>query len=527
MAGPDVSALSVALDYAGGGRRIVPLHTPDAERGCSCRKGPACPTPGKHPRLQKDWEGRATGDAEQLRQWWDMWPEANVGIVCGDGLLVLDVDETGWELLEHLQAQHGRMPPTATVITGSDGGHFYFTAPPDARSFSFSVGLSVQAAGKLVVAPPSLHRSGRRYEWQHAGPLAPAPGWLLKKPRKTLAASNGAKLLAGARHPAMLSLAGAMRRQGADKATITAALLEFNHERCDPPKDDEEVRALAADVAGRYAPAESVEAELARLVAEDYEPTWDESGKTRKLVLPPLPDHTDEPRQCAWLTGALRLDAAHPITGGKHSGNGASGRVDLYRRDAPTLEFEPAGLLNKADTLAMTLAWQMLSTDRQPIGLTNEHASRIAFVVHRLCGQARVFDAAEETFGLLGSLMLKAMPVEGHTLHGTVPQRYEAATALHRDLDEHSGRPIGPPRYLIDARSGEVIIGVSELRAAAREYMAGPLKHGWLDARMCHIGWRRVTLDAFAETGREGRRSAHVRFDVYRGTIPTPSIEPD
>src|SRR5262245_50618269 len=41
-------------------------------------------------------------------------------------------------------------------------------------------GIEVQADGALVVAPPSLHASGRRYRWLRpiTAPWPPVPGWL-------------------------------------------------------------------------------------------------------------------------------------------------------------------------------------------------------------------------------------------------------------------------------------------------------------------------------------------------------------
>ena len=40
-------------------------------------------------------------------------------------------------------------------------------------------GIDVKSATGYVVAPPSLHISGRRYEWLATGPITPAPGYLV------------------------------------------------------------------------------------------------------------------------------------------------------------------------------------------------------------------------------------------------------------------------------------------------------------------------------------------------------------
>jgi hypothetical protein len=45
-----------------------------------------------------------------------------------------------------------------------------------------------------------------------------------------------------------------MRRRGAGGATIAAALLVENRDRCTPPKDEALVEELAHDIAHRYPP---------------------------------------------------------------------------------------------------------------------------------------------------------------------------------------------------------------------------------------------------------------------------------
>jgi hypothetical protein len=72
--------LAAALDYCARGISVVPINVPTAT-GCSCAKGAACTSPGKHPRI--DWKPfqarRAT--PEELRAWWARWPGSNVGTV--------------------------------------------------------------------------------------------------------------------------------------------------------------------------------------------------------------------------------------------------------------------------------------------------------------------------------------------------------------------------------------------------------------------------------------------------------------
>jgi hypothetical protein len=255
---------AAARAYAARGWRVLPLHIPTDE-GCSCRKGADCDSPGKHPRVM-EWTHKATTDRDQIDDWWRMWPDSNVGVATGGDPFVLDIDAEGWAPLAEMLREHGPLGETVMVNTGSDQAHLYFTAPADAASFTIADGLEVKAAGRQVAAPPSLHASGRRYQWAAGDELLPAPAWLLRKPR-SLPVEDGAKIRPGGRHDAQLALAGAMRNVGAGQAEIEAALLAFNRERCDPPKDEAVVRKLAEDVL-RYPPNGALTARFAELHAE-------------------------------------------------------------------------------------------------------------------------------------------------------------------------------------------------------------------------------------------------------------------
>ena len=136
------------------------------------------------------------------------------------------------------------------------------------------------------------------------------------------------------------------------------------------------------------------------------------------------------------------------------------------------------------------------------------------------CGASVEVTEAQETAGIIGTYLSGAVPAEGHTTYGTSAQRYEAAVALQRALDDTTGRPIGPARYLIDQNTGELVIRVGDLQVAARSHIGSSLPRGWLDARMQALGWDRRGLDGHADDGRAGRHSAHARTSIYRGHVP-------
>ena len=250
--------------------------------------------------------------------------------------------------------------------------------------------------------------------------------------------------------------------------------------------------------------------------------TYDAKGK---LTLPESPNANDPAGQCSWLTASFALDPEHPIIGGMHEGlRGAAGHVALTRLDAPPLRFEPASRINTPMRLIEDLTWQAIPTDDATPALKGDHCRVIAHVIRQLCGASKKMTDEQETMGIVGAYLGAASPIEGFTTYGTGPQRFEAVTALRRDLDESTGRPAGPARYLIDANTGEIAIRVGELTDVARRYIGNGLNRGWLDARLENAGWQRVRLDGHAQQGRDGRTGAHARCDVYRGHLPH---EPD
>jgi hypothetical protein len=123
----------------------------------------------------KGWsiEGK-TKDPEVIRRWFEERPFANFGIVCGDGLVVIDIDarKGGHESWLNFVGEHfpngelGARP--LKDLTPGGGLHLYFRVAPGIKVRSrqdFLPGVDVKADGGYVVAPPSIHPNGQRYAW--------------------------------------------------------------------------------------------------------------------------------------------------------------------------------------------------------------------------------------------------------------------------------------------------------------------------------------------------------------------------
>jgi hypothetical protein len=199
---------------------------------------------------------------------WEIFEEdfsfgSNIGVGTGSssGLVVLDVDpkNDGLVSLNTLVAENGPLPATVCVSTGGNGLHYYFKHPGGKIPNSvgrLGRGLDVRADGGYVVAPPSVHDSGKLYSFQNWAPLSPPPDWLLNRilvQRVARSAddwsdfiNNGAK--EGGRNQAMATLAGLLLRTGTSYEVCLGLSLAWNDSRCVPPLPEEEVERTVASI---------------------------------------------------------------------------------------------------------------------------------------------------------------------------------------------------------------------------------------------------------------------------------------
>lgn len=129
----------------------------------------------------------ATTDLDRIAAWWAERPDANIGIALGaNGIFAVDVDgPEGRAALDELEKLYTPLPATYEVVTGrAEGGgrHYIFRQPDDLTVRNAKIGpkLETRGDGGYVVAPPSIHESGRAYlasgSWAQ---IADAPRWLV------------------------------------------------------------------------------------------------------------------------------------------------------------------------------------------------------------------------------------------------------------------------------------------------------------------------------------------------------------
>lgn len=181
------TVLEWALRYADLGWPVLPLCWPDEYGACACggnhRDGGKAPLT---PHGLKD----ASAEASQVIAWWRRWPEANVGILTGERSMIcavdLDAPKGGFDSWRELLAEHGKPSDTLEQLTGS-GRHLLFRRPDRPHvpntAHKLGAGIDTRCDNGYIVAAPSRHWSGRRYEWEASAlpgeiDLAPLPDWI-------------------------------------------------------------------------------------------------------------------------------------------------------------------------------------------------------------------------------------------------------------------------------------------------------------------------------------------------------------
>jgi hypothetical protein len=294
------TGLEDALAYAERGFSVFPCEAIDIEGFCTCGAAD-CDSPAKHPVGELAPHGflNATTDADVIRGWWDARPGANVAIRTGveNGIVVLDEDHPhGSDSRADLERLHGKLPDTPRVLTGGGGTQYLFAHPGmrvPCSTGKLAVNLDVRGDGGYIVAPRSLHQSGRFYDFEVGAslddlPLAPMPQWFVElacdskqQERKEQHTTDG-EIPTGQRNAKLTSIAGALRRQGCGFDEILAALKSTNETRCRPPLSDSEVVNIARSVM-RYEPAQHESG-----VTQEERPRFTFVGLGNVLDMPPV-----------------------------------------------------------------------------------------------------------------------------------------------------------------------------------------------------------------------------------------------
>lgn len=232
--------LDAAIDYASRGLAVFPIKP---------REKAPITAHGVH---------EATTNFEQINKWWSRYPNANIGIACGKvsgGLLVVDLDRKpngvdGLDSLSEWERENGELPETVRSITGTDGSHIFYRIDGAGKNrVNLLPGVDIRSDGGYIVAPPSIHPNGNKYEWEYDPEeyeIAHGDEVLDKllnygKKDKVDSFTMPDKVGKGQRNDTMYKLACSLQARNLPDTVIRASMSAANSEMCDPPLSPDEL----------------------------------------------------------------------------------------------------------------------------------------------------------------------------------------------------------------------------------------------------------------------------------------------
>jgi Bifunctional DNA primase/polymerase, N-terminal/AAA domain len=134
---------------------------------------PVFPVQGKDQPLIADFANRCSADPATINEWWEIWPDANIGFVPETaGMAVVDVDT--------YKGATWAEPSSFVVRTPRGGEHHYFRGSVRPSVGKLGTGIDTRGIGSYVLLPGS-----EGYHWNlepcGAWDLPELPAWVAEK----------------------------------------------------------------------------------------------------------------------------------------------------------------------------------------------------------------------------------------------------------------------------------------------------------------------------------------------------------
>lgn len=120
----------------------------------------------KRPLIKWEQYQKQRADVDQIRVWWDKWPDANIAIITGDisGVDVVDCDTED----AYANMNDNFLPDSfaTPIVKTPKGYHVYFKHRPGlSNAVRVITGTDLRTEGGYVIAPPSQNGHGKKYSW--------------------------------------------------------------------------------------------------------------------------------------------------------------------------------------------------------------------------------------------------------------------------------------------------------------------------------------------------------------------------
>jgi hypothetical protein len=177
-----MSKLELVQLYMDCGFIVLPTYYPiitDTGVKCSCKKGFDCPNKGKHSIFRYktidgfNYQYYKKGILKCFRE----NPNVNIGFkVMGFSVLDVDNRHDGDKSLERLSSEYNIDFSRSLTVNCSNGQHIYLNNI-NLKNTAGVVGdgLDIRSEGGFLVAPGSVHKTGKTYEWNLIGKPSTIP----------------------------------------------------------------------------------------------------------------------------------------------------------------------------------------------------------------------------------------------------------------------------------------------------------------------------------------------------------------
>lgn len=186
---------------------------------------------------------------EQLEEWF-IERDVGVAIVTGEVSSLTVVDSDSY----HPDAARLTLETPLVAKTGNGGRHYYFRNAANIPAFkNHELHVEALTDGAIVIAPPTIHPNGSRYEWttplvEHVNQLPPCPADILKyAPARQKGKFDWKKALnvqQGARDETIYRAANSLVAKKFEFETALAILRGVNSSYVPPLEDSEVIKKL-------------------------------------------------------------------------------------------------------------------------------------------------------------------------------------------------------------------------------------------------------------------------------------------
>ena len=229
----------------------------------------------------------ATTDLVTIEKWWTKNPNYNIGIATGSrsGFFVIDLDDNTKKENAKVKldgkavfkkwCEDNYITPRATIVskTGGGGTHLLFKLPNDTEirnKTGLMSCIDIRGDGGYIVAPPSIHKSGTKYQWATSWTkeninepnkefIDFALGKFGKHERAEAYKAPQSEIYEGSRTETLFKLVSSLVFKGLSDEAIKAAVKEENEIKCSPPLTDQELEREVFPAIDRYRNSPKVE----------------------------------------------------------------------------------------------------------------------------------------------------------------------------------------------------------------------------------------------------------------------------